>query len=50
MLVDREKGRPLELDAITGVVVERCGRQGKEAPISALIQALLVNQLKDEDR
>lgn len=50
MLVDREKGRPLELDAITGVVVERCRRQGKEAPISALIQALLVNQLKDEDR
>ncbi|MCG7908430.1 MAG: 2-dehydropantoate 2-reductase, partial [Candidatus Thiodiazotropha taylori] len=50
MLVDREKGRPLELDAITGVVVERCGRQGKEAPISALIQALLVNQLKDKDR
>ncbi|MCG8016136.1 MAG: 2-dehydropantoate 2-reductase [Candidatus Thiodiazotropha sp. 'RUGA'] len=50
MLVDREKGRPLELDAITGVVVERCGRLGKEAPISALVQALLVNQLKDEDR
>ena len=46
MLVDREKGRPLELDAISGVVVERCGRLGKEASISALIQALLLNQLK----
>ncbi|MCG7899498.1 MAG: 2-dehydropantoate 2-reductase [Candidatus Thiodiazotropha weberae] len=50
MLVDREKGRPLELDAITGVVVERCSRLGKEAPISALVQALLENQLKYGDR
>ncbi|MBW9256736.1 MAG: 2-dehydropantoate 2-reductase [Candidatus Thiodiazotropha sp. (ex. Lucinisca nassula)] len=49
MLADREKGRPLELGAITGVVVERCGRLGKEAPISALVQALLVNQLEDGD-
>ncbi|MCG7930597.1 MAG: 2-dehydropantoate 2-reductase [Candidatus Thiodiazotropha lotti] len=50
MLVDREKGRPLELDAISGVMVERCSRLGKEAPISALVQALLQNQLKVGDR
>ena len=41
MLVDREKGRPLELEAISGAVVERCKRLGREAPVSALIQALL---------
>ena len=45
MLVDREKGRPLELDAISGVVVERCKKLGKEAPVTALIQALLEHQL-----
>jgi 2-dehydropantoate 2-reductase len=45
MLVDREKGRPLELDAISGVVVERCKKLGQEAPVTALIQALLENQL-----
>ncbi|MEJ2590800.1 MAG: 2-dehydropantoate 2-reductase [Candidatus Thiodiazotropha sp.] len=41
MLVDLEKGRPLELEAISGAVVERCKRLGQEAPLSALIQALL---------
>ena len=45
MLVDREKGRPLELDAISGVVVERCKKLGREAPVTALIQALLEHQL-----
>jgi 2-dehydropantoate 2-reductase len=45
MLVDREKGRPLELDAISGVVVERCGRLGREAPMSALVHTLLEIQL-----
>jgi len=41
MLVDLEKGRPLELEAISGAVVERCRRLGREAPLSAFIQALL---------
>lgn len=45
MLVDREKGRPLELDAISGVVVERCNKLGREAPVTALIQTLLEYQL-----
>ena len=44
MLVDLEKGRPLELEAISGAVVERCKRLGREAPLSALIQALLALQ------
>ena len=48
MLVDREKGRPLELDAISGVVVERCEKLGREAPVTALIQALLEYQLTVE--
>lgn len=47
MLVDREKGRPLELEAISGAVVERCKRLGKEAPVTALIQALLLNALTE---
>lgn len=41
MLVDLEKGRPLELDAISGAVIERCERLGKEAPLTALIGSLL---------
>ena len=45
MLIDREKGRALELDAISGVVVARCLKLEKEAPVTALIQALLENQL-----
>ncbi|MES9941914.1 MAG: 2-dehydropantoate 2-reductase [Candidatus Thiodiazotropha sp. 6PLUC2] len=45
MLVDREKGRPLELDAISGVVVARCLKLGREAPMTALIYTLLENQL-----
>ena len=48
MLVDREKGRPLELDAISGVVVERCNKLGKEAPVTDLIQTLLTLQLDEE--
>lgn len=45
MLVDREKGRPLETDAISGAVIERCNRLGQAAPISALIDALLTDQI-----
>ncbi len=45
MLVDMEKGRPLELDAISGAVISRCRKVGSDAPTTELIQALLTNQL-----
>ncbi|MBT3048656.1 MAG: 2-dehydropantoate 2-reductase [Candidatus Thiodiazotropha sp.] len=45
MLVDREKGRPLELDAICGTVVKRCRKLGIEAPVTELIQALLESRV-----
>jgi len=48
MLVDLEKGRPLELDAICGAVLSRCRLLGKEAPVTELIQALLIHQLTSD--
>jgi 2-dehydropantoate 2-reductase len=41
MLVDRERGRPLELDEISGAVIRRCERLGKNAPLTELVCALL---------
>ena len=41
MLVDREKGRPLELDSIAGAVLRRCEAMGVEAPYTRLVCALL---------
>jgi 2-dehydropantoate 2-reductase len=41
MLIDREKGRPLELDAICGAVLRRSEALGIEAPFTALIDAFL---------
>lgn len=41
MLVDREKGRPLELDSIAGAVLCRCKTLGVDAPVTALVSALL---------
>lgn len=41
MLVDREHNRPLELAAISGAVLERHQRVGTQAPVTALISALL---------
>lgn len=41
MLVDKEKGRPLELDSIAGAVLRRCEALGVEAPYTATIYALL---------
>ena len=32
MLIDKEKGRELELDAIVGAVIKRCQKQGVPAP------------------
>ncbi|WP_018719002.1 ketopantoate reductase family protein [Arhodomonas aquaeolei] len=41
MLVDREHGRPLEVDAICGPVIERARRLGGDAPATEMVAALL---------
>ena len=41
MLVDREKGRPLELEDISGAVIRRCRALGEEAPWTELTERLL---------
>ncbi|KYP10930.1 MAG: 2-dehydropantoate 2-reductase [Limnobacter sp. CACIAM 66H1] len=41
MLVDLEKGRPLELDAISGSVLRRAERLGIDTPVTALIHSML---------
>ncbi|NMT63044.1 ketopantoate reductase family protein [Marinobacter orientalis] len=41
MLVDKEKGRPLELDSIAGAVLRRCRSLGIEAPYTSTVTALL---------
>lgn len=41
MLVDREHGRPLELQAICGAVLERARRLGQDAPGTEMVAALL---------
>ncbi|GAA0847609.1 2-dehydropantoate 2-reductase [Marinobacter szutsaonensis] len=41
MLVDKEKGRPLELDSIAGAVLRRCERLGIPAPYTRTVNALL---------
>lgn len=41
MLIDRERGRPPELDAICGAVMRRCERQGLDAPYTRSIATLL---------
>lgn len=43
MLVDKEKGRPLELDGITGAVMKRAARLDIEVPATELVTALLQN-------
>lgn len=48
MLVDREKGRPLELDDISGAVIRRCKALGETAPNSELVQRLLQLDIKPE--
>ncbi|WP_020559609.1 ketopantoate reductase family protein [Thiofilum flexile] len=41
MLIDRERNRPLELLSMSGAVLERHQRLGTQAPVTALIMALL---------
>jgi 2-dehydropantoate 2-reductase len=50
MLVDFEKGRPLELDEISGVVVRHCNALGKEASTTELVAALLLNRMGPGNR
>ena len=44
MLVDQEKGRPLELDSIAGAVLRRCDKLGVEAPYTFTVNAVLKHQ------
>jgi 2-dehydropantoate 2-reductase len=44
MLVDKEKGRPLELDSICGAVLRRAQVLGIETSVTALINSLLLLQ------
>ena len=46
MLVDREKGRPLELEEISGAVIRRCQQQSTSAPITELVQRLLQLEIR----
>jgi len=48
MLVDMEKGRPLELDSIAGAVLKRCKSLGVEAPYTFLVKALLARLAQGE--
>ncbi|MDR3672888.1 MAG: 2-dehydropantoate 2-reductase [Holophaga sp.] len=41
MLVDREHGRPLELEGICGAVIRRVEAGGGQAPLTSLIRAML---------
>ena len=43
MLVDREHGRPMELDAICGAVMARLRQLGEDAPATELLAGLLRN-------
>ncbi len=43
MLIDREKGRTLELDEICGVVIKGCEALGKDAPYTRTVYTLLKN-------
>ena len=43
MLIDRERGRPLELDTIAGAVLRRCKHLGVEAPYTETVHALLLH-------
>lgn len=44
MLVDREKGRPLELDGITGAVLRRCHQGSGDALMTGFITELLKSE------
>ena len=43
MLIDKEKGRPLELDSIAGAVLRRCEKLEIEAPYTFTVHALITS-------
>ena len=49
MLVDREKGRPLELDSIAGAVLRRCAQLGIDEPYTTTVNALLMHSQTPSD-
>ena len=49
MLIDREKGRPLEIDEICGVVIRGCEQLGFDAPYNRCISVLLRQELKNDN-
>ncbi|MDO6562211.1 2-dehydropantoate 2-reductase [Amphritea sp. 1_MG-2023] len=44
MLVDQEKGRPLELDGISGAIISRAAKLNIQVPNTELVHALLQQQ------
>jgi len=48
MLVDREKGRPLELDEICGVVITGCEKQGLDAPYTRTVYSVLRHMIEKQ--
>ena len=46
MLVDREKGRPLELEEISGAVIRRCRALGEDAPWTEMTERLLQLEIR----
>jgi len=48
MLVDLEKGRPLEVDAICGAVLQRMKQLGATAPYTQTVSALLKHKLDQQ--
>lgn len=48
MLVDRERGREPEIDAICGAVIRRCEHQGLDAPYTRTVTVLLRRELAQD--
>jgi 2-dehydropantoate 2-reductase len=49
MLVDFEKGRPLELDAISGVIIRRSEKIKCDVPVTKAVSSLLMESLNNTD-
>jgi 2-dehydropantoate 2-reductase len=49
MLVDRERGRPLELEAISGVIVHRGNARGIPVPAQVILYTLLLTWEKNRN-
>ena len=50
MLVDYENGRVLEIDSISGSVIQRCKEQGEECPLTELISELVKAKAEKRDQ